>query len=290
MKQTKTENPKVSVVITAYNVAEYIKEAVQSALNQTLQEIEVIVVEDCSNDKTLEILQNFKDPKLKIIQNPQNMGAGMGRKIGIENAKGEYVLLLDGDDWLEDDFIETLYNKAFETGADIVSGGIKLIRENGAYDITSYGNCETTGTEKVTKFWGERIVFMNNKLIHKKLHELVPYCTRRYIEDTPTIIPQLHLSNKVVYVDNVGYNYRMRAGSLTHESSHFKNALYRVLCWFDLIDFFNVNGPEIYQKLDFKENMQKELKILQSFDITDEMILPFLTDWLEYSKRVLKYL
>lgn len=286
--------PDVSIIITAYNVGEYIKTAVLSALNQTFKNLEVVVVIDKPTDNTLDVLMDIadktKDKRLRLIQNEENVGTGLSRRIGLQNSIGKYTLLLDGDDWLEPDFIESLYNKAVETKADIVSGGIVVRRENGAYDATSYGECETFGTDKVLKFWGERIVFMNNKLIERHLHDLIPYCHRRYIEDTPVIVPQLHLANKVVYVDNIGYNYRMREGSLTHESNAFKNALYRALCWFDLIEFFNNNGKEMFKVLDFRRNLNKELKILQSIDITNEMIKPYLVDWLEYSRRLLKFL
>ena len=280
----------VSIVITAYNVESYIAKAIESALTQTHKDLEVVVVCDKPTDNTIDVVKTFNDNRLKVIENAENVGAGLSRRIGIENSVGEYVLLLDGDDWINNDFIESLYNQAVKTNADIVSGGIIIHRDNGAYDATSYGNCVTEGYDKVLKFWGERIVFMNNKLIRRKLHEQIPYCHRRYIEDTPVIIPQLWLANKVVYVDNIGYHYLMREDSLTHTSNAFKNALYRTLCWFDLIDFFNKFDQGMYQHVNFKNSLNKELKILQSIDITDDLIKPYLRDWLDYSKKVLKYL
>lgn len=280
----------VSIIITAYNVQDYIRQAIESALNQTFLDLEVVVVLDKPTDDTTKIVKSIQDPRLVIVENEGNVGPGLSRRIGLQTSKGEYTLLLDGDDWIDRNFIEKLYNRAIETDADIVSGGIIVERGEGAYDATSYGNCITEGVDKVTKFWGERIVFMNNKLIKRHLHDKVPYCHRRFIEDTPVIVPQLWLANKVAYIDCIGYHYRMLPSSLTHTTTPFKTALYRVLCWFDLIDFFVANGKEVLDIMSFKANMQNELKILQGINITDEMIKPYMEDWLEYSKRLLKYL
>lgn len=101
----------VSIVITAYNVEKYIEQAVRSATGQTHKDIECIVVNDCSTDSTLAIIERLaaEDKRIRIITNEKNEGAGASRRKGIATAKGEYILLLDGDDWIEEDFIATLH-------------------------------------------------------------------------------------------------------------------------------------------------------------------------------------
>jgi hypothetical protein len=94
---------------------------------------------------------------------------------------------------------------------------------------------------------------MNNKIIKRELGVKVPYCTRRFIEDTPTIIPILWYANKVAYVSNVGYHYRDNENSLTHQANIFKYALYRGLCTLDLIDFFNTHDKIMLEKLPLQE-------------------------------------
>ena len=255
----------VSIIITAYNVEKYIQQTVESCINQTFNDIEIIIVEDCSTDSTLSIINELmsKDGRIRLIKNKVNSGAGQSRRNGLENAQGEYFLLLDGDDWIEPNFIKELYNTAKTTDADIVSGGIKVLRENGAYDITSYGNTITEGYDKVIKFWGERVVFMNNKLIRTSLHNKVPYCTRRFVEDTPVIIPMLYLANKVVYIDNTGYNYRMQENSLTHQATPLKWAIYRALCAIDLIEFFEENDKEMLKILNMGSNLTSQINIIK---------------------------
>lgn len=276
---------KVSIVITAYNVGRFIRESVLSALHQLYADVEVVVVEDCSTDDTREVLRKLERewPELRVVQNAENRGAGASRRAGIEASSGDYVLLLDGDDFLEDDFVESLARRAIETDADIVSGGITVLHGDGAWDKTCYGDVTTEGVDKVTKFWGERIVFMNNKLIRRSLHEQVPYCTRRFVEDTPTIIPQLYLANKVVYVSNTGYNYRMNEDSLTHKASPFKYCLFRLLCAADLMRFFEKHDREFLKTVPMGMTYARLLAEMRALKPTPEMVAPYREEWVEFT-------
>ena len=280
---------KISIVLTAYNVEKYIGEAIESCLNQTYKDLEIIIVEDCSIDNTKEIIKTYlSNSNIKLIENNQNRGAGLARRIGIQHTTGEYILILDGDDWIDNNFIEVLVNKAIETDADIVSGGMTVRREDGSYDATSYGNCICeTPEDKVIKFWKDRIVFLNNKLIRKKLHNQIPYCHRRFIEDTPVIIPQLYLANKVVYVDHTGYNYRMLDSSLTHKASPFKYALYRCLCAQDIIKFFEKHDLEFMKQIPIVKQYAQHIEQIKKLKPTPAMIEEFKEDWIEFSCRLL---
>ena len=277
----------VSIVITAYNVAAHIRQAVNSACLQSFKDIEIIVIEDCSTDNTREELEKIKDCRVNIIYNKQNIGAGASRKKGIENSKGEYLLLLDGDDWLEEDFVESLYNRAKECDADIVSGGITIVDSDGTKEQYLYGECITQGDEKITSFWGERIVFMNNKLIHRRLHLAVPYCLRRFIEDTPVIIPQLYLANKVAYINNAGYNYRMRSESLTHKASPLEYALFRALCIEDIIKFFEHNDKRILDIMPFAQTYSNCIAEIKMCKPDKETIKPYNDEWIEFTTKLI---
>lgn len=280
---------KVSVIITAWNVEDYIRQAIESCVNSDYRDLEIIVVDDCSTDGSLKIIDEFrvKDERVQVIQNEINCGAGMSRSIGVENATGEYVIFLDGDDWLNPDFIKSLVEEAEKTDADIVSGGIVIRRLDGSYDATSYGNTICEGLDKITKFWGEKIVFMNNKLIRRTLFDKVPYCKRRFVEDTPTIIPQLYLANKVAYVDNIGYNYRMQNNSLTHKASPIKYAVYRCLCAQDIISFFEEHDKEILKQIPIVRQYATHVNQIKQLKPTPEMIEDFKEDWILFSCRLL---
>jgi len=92
-------NPKVSVIIPAYNTEKYISQAIESALTQTEQSVEVIVVNDASTDATLEVVKSFSDERLTLINNEYNRGAGYARNRAIQESRGEWVAVLDSDDW-----------------------------------------------------------------------------------------------------------------------------------------------------------------------------------------------
>lgn len=99
------KNPKVSVVIPCYNDKDYIQETVQSVLNQTFQDFEIIIVDDGSNEATKKVLSGLKNEKLQVITQ-QNQGSSSARNNGFNVAKAEYILALDGDDTFDKHFLE----------------------------------------------------------------------------------------------------------------------------------------------------------------------------------------
>lgn len=280
---------KISIVMTAYNMEQYITEAMSSCLNQTYKDIELIVVEDCSTDNTLALIEAIasQDDRVVIIRHEQNLGAGMGRRDGINAATGDYFITVDADDWLDENFIESLADRAKASGADVVSGGITIERGEGYWEKTCYGDLVCTGLDKVKKFWGEKVVFMNNKIIRTSFRDKIQYCHRRFIEDTPTIIPMLHMANQVDYVSNTGYHYRMQDNSLTHGADPFKYALYRALCCMDLIDYFrDNNAEEVLHEIPIQTMLQKQIDIIKQVNPNKETITKYLDDWLEFTKRI----
>jgi glycosyltransferase involved in cell wall biosynthesis len=279
----------VSIVITAYNVETCLERSVKSTFQEGVDE--VIIVVDKPTDNTLDVakkLQKEKQNLVKIIENKVNVGAGLSRRYGINEAKSEYVLLLDGDDYLDDNYIKPLLNRAIATDADIVSSGIKIIQEDGSWDGVCYGNCTTVGNDKISKFWGGRIVFINNKLIRKTLYDKVPYNHRRYIEDTQTIIPILWYANKVEYVDMLGYNYVMRNDSLTHTTNPIKDVIFKGLCWLDLMDFFEKNDKSVFEAIDIIGYLRNIIRVLNSFKtLQTPMIEPYKNEWVEFTTRMI---
>lgn len=262
---------KVSVVITAYNVEKYIEKAIKSVFNQTYKNIEIIVVEDQSTDSTKNILKEYeKDYKSEVtkdfhvVWNKENVGAGLSRRYGIQNATGEFVMLLDADDWLKEDYIEKLVKNQQETDADIVSGGISYyFEDDDKFEITTYGTHVSEGMQKFTDYSKGKIVFLNNKIVRKSMYDKVEYCDRRYVEDTPVIMKLLYYANKVSYVNEAGYNYLQRNGSLCHSNSTWKHQLYCAVCCAELIEWFKDKEKEyskifqLPQFISYLKNMSK---------------------------------
>lgn len=124
------ENIKVSVIIPVYNSAQYLAKCIESMLNQTLKEIEIICVDDGSTDESLDILNKYKkiDSRIKILTQ-ENKYAGVARNNGMRIAKGEYLFFLDSDDFSSDTLLEKVYFKGKDTHADVVFFGAKQYYE-----------------------------------------------------------------------------------------------------------------------------------------------------------------
>ena len=114
---------KVSVIIPVYNVEPYLKEALDSVINQTLREIEIICIDDCSTDNSYNILEEYakKDNRIIIIKNENNMGVGYSRNVGEKLAKGEYIHFMDPDDCISLNFYECMYNTGKKYNSDIIN-------------------------------------------------------------------------------------------------------------------------------------------------------------------------
>lgn len=123
-------NPRVSIIIPAYNTDNYIKQAIESALGQTESRIEVIVVDDASTDKTVEVVRTFTDQRLKLLVNESNKGPSYSRNRALKEAKGEWVALLDSDDWYAPNRLEKLLQVAYQKNADLIADDMHLIADD----------------------------------------------------------------------------------------------------------------------------------------------------------------
>ena len=114
--------PKISVIIPVYNSEKYVRQCVESILNQTFSDFELICIDDKSSDNSVSILKEYacKDNRVKIICNVKNMGAGGTRNVGIKHAKGKYLMFIDADDWYEPDTFEICYNQIEKNNNDFV--------------------------------------------------------------------------------------------------------------------------------------------------------------------------
>lgn len=113
--------PKISIIIPVYNAEKYLRECLDSIINQTLKDIEIICINDYSTDNSLQILQEYakNDNRIKILKGKKT-GAGGARNVGLEIATGEYITFFDADDFLEKNSYEKIYNNAVTNNSDIV--------------------------------------------------------------------------------------------------------------------------------------------------------------------------
>lgn len=137
------QNCKISIIVPVFNTGQYLVQCLNSLINQTLKEIEIICVNDGSTDNSLEILQEFakNDARIKIVTQ-KNQGQSISRNNAMELAKGEYLGFLDSDDWAQPDMFEKLYNNAKKFDSDIAICDIQMFdeRTNTYYTDKNYKN------------------------------------------------------------------------------------------------------------------------------------------------------
>ena len=228
---------KVSVIIPVYNVEEYLKECLDSVINQTLKEIEIICIDDCSTDSSYSILEEYakKDSRIVLIKNKENMGVGYNRNIGIKEAKGEYIGFIDSDDYISEDYYENLYNTAKKYNSDVVNTlNVSNDKEGNIFNywchidnfvkIKKYYEYESNNLFNNVDFYSKYLVTFNpvNKIFLKKfiLDKDIYFIEKKInaAEDADFIIRLFLNSPKVSFNNHSKYFYRINSNSSTSMS------------------------------------------------------------------------
>lgn len=247
--------------MSAYNAEKTITKAIKSVLNQTHFNLELIIVNDCSTDSTLDKIKEFNDSRIIIVNNQNNLGAGMARRIGLSKITGDYVTFIDSDDYIEPEMYKTYVNYILNYNADIIAGG--YIAETDQNKIISvivpefrldFGEDRFKPNSKDTKR------FLYTTFTKACLWDKVKYNHRRYIEDTPTAYKLVYFSKSILNIPYAGYHYVQYSTSLIHTATKFKNAVYYCLAVKDNIEFLKEQGAEY----DYKP-FRSKLRYLKSF-------------------------
>lgn len=208
--------PKVSVIIPVYNTENFLRKCLDSVCDQTLQDIEIICINDCSTDGSLEILREYakKDNRIKLIELLENCGAAKARNIGIDIAEGEYLGFVDSDDFIDLDFYEKLYNQALLGSADVVKGSdMQICHINGTVE-TDKQNWKIRQSK--TNFWCQYTTCIYKKDFLKK--NSIKFPEGLLVGEDPVFaIKCAFLSNKIDIVNNAQYYYMRRENSLNSE-------------------------------------------------------------------------
>ena len=228
-------NPKVSIVVPVYNVEKYLDRCVQSLRNQTLNDIEIILVDDGSPDNCPKLCDEYAryDTRIRVVHK-QNAGLGMACNSGLEIATGEYIAFCDSDDWVEREMYNTLYHTATEENAQMVFSGINRVTENGDSSIMSIPDeyLVTSNTHDINKIAldmiasapdirKERRIAMSAKtVLYKRTflndNNILFESERTFIsEDLIFNIDCLSNASTVVEYPKAFYNYFINTNSLT---------------------------------------------------------------------------
>ena len=278
---------KISVIVPVYNVEKYLRKCLDSITSQNLKEVEIIVVNDCSPDGSLKIIQEYikKDKRITLVNKEKNEGLASARNSGLEIAKGEYILHIDSDDWIEQNYFKDMYELAIKNNADIIVSdfytdysGKKL-----TYRVDQYGEIgqdldKRRAIENLGK--GKAAYAVWNKLVKKEIYEKnkIKFLDGISAGDDLLVTPILfYNSSKIIKLSKAYLHYMQNENSITKKPKY--SSLFDVCHSINkLEEFFKDKGYEEFLKnlrfgfiksyiFKIKPNFQDELykNILKEF-------------------------
>ena len=223
-------SPAVSVVIPVYNPGEGIHKCIHMLRTQTLSNIEMLFVDDCGTDGSMDAVHKAaaEDSRIRILTNPENIGAGASRNRGLEEAIGEYLSFIDPDDYPEQNFLELLYQKAVTAKPDIVKGERRLIREDGT-EIREQHRVPLNVSIRFGLQMGGQIydLFSYNhwSAIYRRsflIENNIRYGLTGNSQDTTFLLRVGKAAKTICFEDNAIYNYVSRGQSRMRDFSHIR--------------------------------------------------------------------
>lgn len=261
-KEEKSMRPVISIIVPIYNVEHYLRECLESILNQTFKQFELILVNDGSSDKSGKICAEYAKLDNRVILINKNYGGvSSARNTGLAIAKGEYIGFVDSDDYIHKDMYKDLYELCNKTNSDIsisklgreVNG--EVINKEKEFFIKEMDNSEAMKE----LFKGILYRFsLCNKLFKKKCFNGIQFPEGRIHEDLSTTYRLFANSNKATYINKIGYIYVKRENSIltTRFSEKRMDAF---IGWEEIIRFMNSNYT----------NLEEEYMSCFAFAVTD---------------------
>lgn len=208
----------LQIIVSVFNGEDYIKACVDSVLNQkTNYKWQLIIINDGSTDKTLEILEKYKDERLKVISQ-ENRGFSGGRNRGLEQMSSRYLMFVDADDLMEDGAIEHLLSFAYENDLDIVEGNFYTFKKNKKRKKSFYS--DKIVTEPISSLRG----YPWGKVIKTDMFKNIQYPCGYWFEDSIFTFLLYPLTSKCGTVSHYVYSYRKNPQGITNK------AKYRIKC------------------------------------------------------------
>ncbi len=213
---------KISVIVPIYNVENYMSRCVDSILNQTYSNLEVILIDDESPDNCPSICEEYKqrDNRVKVIHQ-KNKGLSGARNAGIDIALGKYLAFVDSDDYLAVDFIESLYQAITATNSDVAMCKYEYVKGDVMTQCHKTGECTVySGIEMIENMYspdGAFFVVAWNKLYKRKLFEQIRYPQGRIHEDEATTHQLYYEAQRAVFVNRYLYGYYVGGESITRK-------------------------------------------------------------------------
>lgn len=274
------ENELISVIVPIYNVDKYLKRCLDSIINQTYKNLEIILIDDGSTDKSGQICDNYKrkDNRIVVIHK-ENGGLSSARNKGLDIAKGDLISFIDSDDYLELNMFEELINDMNKNDSDISICNYYYVKNDNKKIMKSLFNKDDFcifGKEKYYYLLNEySLVFMYawNKLYKKNIFDNIRFPKGKIYEYTNIICDILDQANKVSYTSKPLYNYVYRNTSIgnSFNINHFD----KIISNNKKISFFNKHGYsdlELVEKNNKMNNLISNLAKMKKYKIKNKEV------------------
>lgn len=260
------EEKLVSIIVPIYNIEKYIEKCINSIINQTYTNIEIILINDGSTDGCKSICEEYekKDNRIVLI-NKINEGLSVARNTGLEKAKGEYVAFIDGDDFVDEKYIETLYNNLQKNNADISACGFYMYHNDknfSRFEKIEKDKIEVLNPEKaLDKIMNYKSAFKQNvwnKLYKKEIFTKnnIKFYKDKIYEDVGISYELISNSNIIVYDTTCLYYYVQREKSITKRLKFDKRELDRIEMANKMCDYISLNYTNLKNKSEYFRSMQ----------------------------------
>lgn len=241
----------ISVIVTAYNIADYIERGVNSIRGQTYQNLEIIVVDDGSVDGTGEICDRLaaKDGRVRVIHK-ENGGPGQARNVGIAQARGSYIGFVDGDDWIDTDMYEKMLGALREQDADLAVCRYRQVHKTHTEDASADRAVLFEGQEVLQYYVQEteEYAIQNaawNKLYRKQILQGIAFPAGKWYEDIMFVTTALGQVNRCIYLDRAYYNYIIdREGSIMNTQINPRTFTDQIPAYYEKTEFLKKLGRQ----------------------------------------------
>lgn len=259
--------PDVSIIVPIYNTSEYLVKCLDSILNQTNYNIEVICINDGSTDDSLEILEDYqkKDRRIKVISQ-LNKGLSEARNVGVVNSTSDYLMFIDSDDYINDNMVESLYKKALEDSSDIVISRFQYVSEDSTsiISISPAINSSLNKHDLFKQFLAFEITPCVTVCLYRK--ELfsannLKFKQGIYYEDLELQYKLIFHAKKISIINSAFYNYFIRNDSITSLIKE-KNILDAFIVFDESINFVKSINKFNFYKEDLVKRMYTLLKVI----------------------------
>ena len=243
---------KISIIVPVYKVEQYLSRCVDSLINQTYKNIEIILVDDGSPDCCGVICDEYakRDSRIVVVHK-QNGGLSDARNKGLDIATGDFIMFVDSDDWIDEKTCEKVLNNAIRNKSDIVVFGVNNVYDDGHvksfppmfFDAISHSDAIKSLIYNIPQYG--IFNYACNKLYSRRLFDTMRFAKGRLAEDQGITYKLFHEAANVFVCKDTLYNYYQRSGSISKNRFEPQQIVDRISLWFERLEFIRKNYPEL---------------------------------------------